>query len=334
MPLIDTIVAIESQVQPTLNLLTVQHGLSLIRDTHTLIAIPGTGGQPTGLDVTLSNAASWHACGDWITQLQNAGWNIYFHACATRTPLGKKATKDDMLCGDWAQMDVDPVMGVPFAEGRALAWQSVQAMIDGPNPPTLVFGSGNGFYPLWRLSAPMDVASYDAANNGWNRQAGIIGTFNIDRILKVPGTIAYSNAAKVKAGYPLTAQSEILHIGDAVLDTSVFAKVSVLANEGPARKDETDHAEFKPTAPPPDLVARVAKLEMDSALGVKEDKSSALFQIATILKPRGFTPDGIASPDGGGIIENNSASSGPASSHARAIALNGRFWLLTCSHAD
>lgn len=60
-------------------------------------------------------------------------------------------------------MDVDPTEGVPYAQGRQEAYQTVQNLMNGPTPPTLVFDSGNGFYPLWRLDQPMEWDEYDRA---------------------------------------------------------------------------------------------------------------------------------------------------------------------------
>ncbi len=269
--------------------------MALIRDHHVLVAIPGMGGTPEGLEVTLSDPASWQRAHDWMSAKQAAGWNIYFHPNAVRPGLSKKAQKADIVACDWVQSDIDPTKGKPYDVARSEAWQTVQGLLHGATPPTLIFDSGNGFYPLWRLSEPVDVDTYDTANKGWNASHGVGGTFNADRILKLPGTIAYSNQKKLDAGYPQASQAAVLYVNGAILDVGTF-KAAGAAYVAPKREvEQTQDAAFVEAPLDPLLIARVVDLRAKDARFDKhmgsgnDDKSGALWGIAKKLAAVGFT---------------------------------------------
>ncbi len=269
------------------------------RDHHTLVAINMMQKSPTaGLDVTLSNPASWQQAVDWMNRYQKEGWNIYFHVNATAPGLNKKGKKGDIVSCEWAQSDVDPTDGLPYAEGRADAWQMVQGLLNGPTPPTLIFDSGNGFYPLWRLSEPMDVPTYDLASKGFNHSHGVKGTFNADRILKLPGTIAWSNEKKRAKGYPEATQSNVLWANGAILDRAVFAGFAGAVDTSKTSRNrvaETPDAAFDPVPCDPLFIAKVEAHRQKDPLFDRhmgrggDDRSNALQGIAHCLIRAGWT---------------------------------------------
>lgn len=211
---------------PVLDLRCVFSCLKLFRDRHTLVGISSKRPYQDGvvaLDVDLSDPNSWQAAVNWITQLQADKRNIYFHVNPTRWPLGKKATKSDMGLAEFAQVDIDPTDGVPYEQGKAEAREVLDSVAASDCPPTLQLCSGNGFYALGRLSKPLEADVYDSANKAWNTGLGAKGTFNIDRILKLPGTIAFSSPGKIKKGYPPATQSGfIAYNPEAVMDSDKF----------------------------------------------------------------------------------------------------------------
>jgi Family of unknown function (DUF5906) len=283
--------------EPTLDLGQVGQALSKFRNRHTLVAINMRANQPTqGWDVDLSDPASWAAAGQWITGRNSDGWNIYFHPNETRWPLGKKAKKADIVSCDWAQADIDPTKGKDYETGKVDAAMVAQHLSEGDAMPTMLFNSGNGFYPLWKLSEPISVEEYDHINKAWNASIGVHGTFNADRILKVPGTIAWSNKKKLDAGYPVASQSYIVRTVGPVLDVERFRAVGA-AIPKPVQKQDVvlDDAEFTEAALTPPLVLRIEKLKTDHpgfarALGSDcSDRSDALIAIAHVMVVRGFT---------------------------------------------
>ncbi len=280
---------------PTLNTQTARDALALIRDHHVLVAIPQMGGKAEGLEVNVSDPASWQRAHDWMTAKQAARWNIYFHPNAVRPGLSKKAQKTDIVACDWVQSDIDPTKGKPYDVARSEAWQTVEGLLHGPTPPTLIFDSGNGFYPLWRLSEPVDVDTYDTANNAWNASHGVGGTFNADRILKLPGTIAYSNQKKLDDGYPETSQSGVVYVNGAILSVDTFKAVGAAYVPPKRQVEQTQDAAFVEAPLDPLLIARVVDMRakddrFDKHMGSgNDDKSGALWGIANKLAKAGFT---------------------------------------------
>ncbi len=186
--------------------------LQAVRPHHHLVSISARAGGARRLALDLNGPdleADLLAMGS-----RNAnGQSIYFHA----NPLpqgfsGVKAAKTDVLCGEFLQVDVDPRGAGTYDERKARVMELAEALMRGECPPTFTIGSGNGVNVLWRLRAPIwDVDDYERVNREINAALGASGTLNIDRILKVPGTIAWSNKVKIEEkGYPETAQAELL----------------------------------------------------------------------------------------------------------------------------
>ena len=177
--------------------------LRAVRPHHHLISISALGGglrrlpldlDEPDLDVELREMRSRNADGQ----------SIYFHANPVRQGFsGVKAANTDVLCGEFLQVDVDPRGAGTYDERKARVMELAEALMRGECPPTFTNGSGNGVNLLWRLRDPIhDVDEYERVNRAINVALGASGTLNIDRILKVPGTIAWSNQTKLGQGLP------------------------------------------------------------------------------------------------------------------------------------
>jgi hypothetical protein len=149
----------------------------------------------------------------------NGKRNIYFSVNPTRNALSRKAAKTAIAAIEYMLADCDPNPGETSAEAKA----RYRAQLETFEPrPTFVIDSGNGIQLLWRLAAPIvlgkpvpgqagrlsyspeDQATIDKAEA---RSAAVMGqlnakagTQNIDRILRLPGTINLPNAKKKREG--------------------------------------------------------------------------------------------------------------------------------------
>jgi hypothetical protein len=141
--------------------------------------------------------------------------NIYFTVNRTLTEVSSKPSKRDMAQMDWLHVDVDPRVPPQEAKtqedlddhnmrerGRILA----QLMKFEP-PPTVIVDSGGGFQGFWRLDPPQQIGGSEATANqleAYNRQLEhLLGgdhCFNIDRIMRLPGTLNVPDAKKRKKG--------------------------------------------------------------------------------------------------------------------------------------
>jgi putative DNA primase/helicase len=157
----------------------------------------------------------------------NAERNIYYAANATRGYLDKKAQKEDVYAIEYLLSDLDPV----GAESPEAAKQRYLAQLESFTPrPTMLMDSGNGLQALWQLKTPIllgepvqlatpikvrgklitrqfspedqaKIADVEARSAAFMRRLGApTGTQNIDRILRLPGTLNLPSKAKREKG--------------------------------------------------------------------------------------------------------------------------------------
>ena len=138
---------------------------------------------------------------------------LYWAVNVCRPNLMKKGQKHDveLLRAVWA--DLDPLDAPELGDHRrdltsererlyALAWELEKHRY----PPTVVTGSGNGIQPIWRLTDPLDAGEeYVSEIERLGRRVecalgGVENTSNVDRILRLPGTINHPNARKRERG--------------------------------------------------------------------------------------------------------------------------------------
>ena len=173
--------------------------------------------EPDGKPTTVTAINSSEA-GDFI-RAHNGRRNIYFSVNPTRTPMTAKAAKTDIAAIEYVPADLDPADGESSADAKA----RYEAELETFEPrPTFVIDSGNGIQPIWRLAEPivlgkpmpgeagrLSYSPQDQAkiNEAEARSAAVMlqlnakaGTQNIDRILRVPGTINLPNAKKKREG--------------------------------------------------------------------------------------------------------------------------------------
>ena len=124
----------------------------------------------------------------WIDKRQGLT-NIYFHVNPLKhTVLHLKAKKIDVAQATYLQIDVDD----PAALNRVRQF--------GP-PPTAAVFSGGGFQVFWRLSEPcLDFNLVERLNAAFADELGGDSCHNVDRIMRVPGTINVPNKKKRDAG--------------------------------------------------------------------------------------------------------------------------------------
>jgi hypothetical protein len=150
--------------------------------------------------------------------------NFYYSVNPTRTAMDKKAAKTDIAKIEYALADLDPNPGETSEAAKARYQDKLDNAFD-PKPTALV-DSGNGLQCLWKLDLPIvlgqpikvkndkgkielkfnaeDQAKIDdveaRVKETMLRLGGKPGTQNIDRILRLPGTINLPNAKKLREG--------------------------------------------------------------------------------------------------------------------------------------
>lgn len=124
----------------------------------------------------------------WIENEQGEA-NLYFHVNQPHSGVvNKKAMKADIALARFVHVDHDD----PTAESRIGAFSP---------PPTAIVFSGGGFHAYWALAeATDDLERVEAINMAVAKAVGGDKCHNIDRIMRLPGTINLPNAKKRAAG--------------------------------------------------------------------------------------------------------------------------------------
>jgi putative DNA primase/helicase len=151
----------------------------------------------------------------WAIAKNLSGHNVYWTPNLCRAGLDTKPKKTDIEAARFVYVDIDP----PKTGGR-LDRTSVLNQIDQLDlPPTVVIDSGNGVQALWKIDAPCpDALQTELINLALAQQLGGDSCANVDRLLRLPGTINYPTASKAKRGYVPVASS-IISMDPALLYT-------------------------------------------------------------------------------------------------------------------
>jgi|TARA_Y100000310_G_scaffold160698_2_gene160489 hypothetical protein len=150
-------------------------------------------------------------------------WNIYYSVNPTTGPVNKKAQREDIAAVEYLHIDLDPREGEDLEAERE---RIKKILLDPPHgipPPTMLVFSGGGYNALWKLEDPIpvngDMALAEDAKR-WNQQLEILlgadNVHNIDRILRLPGTINVPDVKKKKRGRTPTEAVLELHEADRV----------------------------------------------------------------------------------------------------------------------
>lgn len=132
-----------------------------------------------------------HDLMDWIAEQNDTQHNIYWHVNELKPGVrDRKAKKGDVARVVMFHVDVDDPDEAALAKLRSFE----------PKPTAIIF-SGGGFQSFWLLDKPMeDLAKAEAINKGIAVRLGGDNCHNVDRIMRVPGTINWPNSKKREAG--------------------------------------------------------------------------------------------------------------------------------------
>jgi hypothetical protein len=139
----------------------------------------------------------------FIVEQNAAGKNVYFtvNLCS---PADKKPKKSDLHAAAYLHADADPN---DDETPEAFKQRMDKFLANFDPPPTFTIDSGNGYQFLWELKTPFpirnddDIAAIESRNHALAIRLGAApSTKNVDRILRVPGTVNYPNAKKKRIG--------------------------------------------------------------------------------------------------------------------------------------
>jgi hypothetical protein len=168
------------------------------RGPWTLTAIPVEGGRTT--TETFHDLATSRG---WIDRF-NGKENVYFAVNPLRGSVSSKAKKEDVEELAFLHVDVDPRKGEDLASERTRA---LKVLEDFSPSPSCIIDSGGGFQGFWRLDAPLYIGGDSnriSDAEAYNRQLEIVlggdHCWNVDRIMRLPGTVNLPDEKKRKRG--------------------------------------------------------------------------------------------------------------------------------------
>lgn len=139
----------------------------------------------------------------WIDGFQGIR-NIYFTLNTIKSSLDTKPQKTDISELSALHCDCDIRVGEDFSTGRERILKKLKEFTP---EPSIIIDSGNGFQPIFLLQEPVVLdGTVEMAEEyeSYNRQLEILlegdHCFNVDRILRLPGTINVPDAKKIKKG--------------------------------------------------------------------------------------------------------------------------------------
>lgn len=175
----------------------------------------------------------------WLKS-RNGKLNIYFHVNPTLRPLTKKALREDIASLSWLHVDIDPRVGEDIEEERARALKLLQEPPAGIPHPTVIIFSGGGYQGFWKLADPLpingDIEKAEDAKR-YNLQLemlfGADNCHNVDRIMRLPGTVNLPDAKKLAKGRTKTLAT-LVEFNDAecVYPLSAFTPAAPVQTDG------------------------------------------------------------------------------------------------------
>ena len=268
--------------EPRLDIGTVLQFLELLRSPRWVL----TSIVPDGPTRT-KTFASADACSQFAAEENEDGKNIYWSVAEMNGVISKKATKADVKHTWFLHVDADPADDETPEAFKARLLPQVRGH---PKEPALVVDSGNGLQIFWRLTEPCaDQSEVEAANCALATSLGADpSTRNVDRIMRLPGTINFPNKSKLKRGRVKCA-TRLVYKSDAQHSISDFAKVEADEDEPTV---EVDLSEALPVVDLEKLHPLVkAALEACKELA---DRSARMTRVAKVMVEHGYTDDEIA----------------------------------------
>lgn len=180
-----------------------------------LTAIPPEGG--TTETCTFKNPEEAES---WIAQ-HNGKRNLYYTVGTLGNLANKKPTKADIAALEYLWVDVDPFAGDDLQAERA----RILAMLKDAKPaPSVIIDSGGGFQALWKLSEPLliiDPGEAERYNRELERTFKADSCHNVDRLLRLPGSLNIPNAKKRAKGRE-AAEAEVYSWNDSSYPLTAF----------------------------------------------------------------------------------------------------------------
>lgn len=167
----------------------------------TVIAIQPTKAKGENAHVRAKSFVSKQAAHEWI-ESYNGKWNLYFTPNRADPKCTTSPQKDEITHVRCLHLDLDLPKN---AEHTQENYDALLAKIESlePAPHKIVF-SGGGYQCFWLFPEELSAKEYgervEAANQAIAQQIGGDNCHNLNRLMRLPGTVNMLNAAKIARG--------------------------------------------------------------------------------------------------------------------------------------
>jgi len=170
----------------------------------------------------------------WLS-LYNGNRNLYFHVNTTINDLSKKAEREDIKEVPWLHVDIDPRAGENLEDEKTRCYGLLTTKLpEGVPPPSVIIFSGGGYQAFWKLKEPIvingDITLAEGAKQ-YNQQLEVLfgadNCHNIDRIMRLPGSVNIPDARKLKKGRTATV-AELIEFNDSTYPLTQFSPATTV----------------------------------------------------------------------------------------------------------
>jgi hypothetical protein len=152
------------------------------------------------------------AATEWAAAENERQRNVYWTVNLAVAGCNKKPIKSDIVAARYIHVDIDPPKGSStFDKMAALAELCALS-----TPPSLIIDSGGGLQAFWRLAGPAAPEVVEELNRNVAARLGGDHCHNIDRLMRLPGTLNYPNAKKLASGR-VVSLAKVIYDADSIL---------------------------------------------------------------------------------------------------------------------
>ena len=217
----------------------------------TLVSITPAPNRVTKKKVVKAASFMWPAAAadavDWV-EIANRKNNVYFVVNRARD-VGTKPRKTDVDAILGAHADVDPIKGRELMAERTRLLALADELADLPMPPSFIIDSGGGIQTFYQATVPVGP-EYAEEVESYSRRlecvlGGVENCSNLDRVMRVPGTVNWPDAKKRAAGREPALARVLSASGRRYTWPEIVAAITALEDEPPA---SAEPVEYRPKA--------------------------------------------------------------------------------------
>ena len=246
---------------------------------------------------------------EWLEQW-NGKRNLYWMCNPARAPLSKKASKEDVEAMAFLHVDCDPPKG---ADPEASRPEILKRLQDFSPVPSAIIDSGGGYQAFWRLDEPLYIGgnvSRAEEVEAYNQQLETVlkgdHCFNVDRVMRIPGTWNVPNKKKQAAGRKRRLAAVVGSLSEGSYGLDQFTPAPRLQPKGEASLGSAPRVQIAGNLPPvlvddlPESVSQRIKMlivqgEDPDEPGKYGSRSEVMWAVACGLVRGGCSDDVIAS---------------------------------------